>query len=145
MCVCSGDIDINIKTNASNMLDSIKEETVMQQTPEEVPLIKRIIDRHEDNTFTEYVLSRPMTFAHKCEDVMAGCSTLAILCGIGCIAAVAHPEYYPTNEKVALGFLCAMGVCMTGTVLSGIAGGISDYFAERKKQMLQAKMEHTRD
>ena len=121
------------------------QEITQDVSQENIPLIKRVIDRDKAKNFTEYVLSRPVTFAHKCEDVMAGCSALAILCGIGCIAAVAHPEYYPTNEKVALGFLCAMGVCMIGTVLSGIVGGISDYFAERKKQMLQAKMEHTRD
>jgi hypothetical protein len=128
------------------MLKNIKEETVMQQTStQEVAPINRIIDRHDNNTFTEYILSRPVTLAHKCEDIMAGCSSLAVLCGLGCIGAVACPEYIPANEQVALGFLCAMGVCMTGTVLSGIAGGISDYFAERKKQMLQAKMEHTRD
>lgn len=125
---------------------NIKEGTVMEQpSTQEIPLINRIIDRHENNTFTEYVLSRPMTFAHKCEDVMAGCSVMAILCGIASIAAVANPEYVPANEKVALGFLCAVGVCMTGTVLAGVAGGISDCWQERKKRMLQERMEHTRD
>ena len=121
--------------------NNLKKDNKMQ----EVPLILRVIDRDDSNTLTEYLLSQPKTFAHKCEDVMATCSVLAIMTGIGVIGAIANPDIIPSHEKVALGFVCATGVCLLGTVLSGVAGGISDCWQERKNRLMQEKMDRSRD
>lgn len=121
------------------------QKTATETKNEDVAPIHRVIDRDNAKTFTEYVLSRPVTFAHKCEDVMATCSVLAIMAGLGAIGAVANPEIIPSNEKVALGFVCAMGACLAAMTVSGIVGGISDYFDDRKKRMLQEVKAYYRD
>lgn len=138
----------NMFKDDSNII-KIQEETMHQTLKEtkneELPLILRDIPRSDDNTFEEYIFSRPVTFAHKCEDWMIGSSTMAILSGIGAIGAIANPDIIPSHEKVALGFVCAVGVCLASMTVSGIVGGVSEYFADRKKRMLQERMEHTRD
>lgn len=123
---------------------NLKKDNKMQEK-QDVPPILRVIDRDDSNTLTEYLLSRPVTFAHKCEDVMATCSVLAIMTGIGAIGTIYHSDIIPSHNQIALGFVCATGICLLGTVLSGVAGGISDCWQERKNRLMQEKMEHTRD
>ena len=124
----------------------LKRDNKMQETQtNEIPPILRVIDRDDSNTLTEYLLSRPVTFAHKCEDVMATCSVLAIMAGIGAIGTIYHSDIIPSHNQIALGFACATGICLVGTVLSGVAGGISDCWQERKNRLMQEKMERSRD
>jgi len=122
-----------------------QEAYMTQETEDDIPLIHQVFDRDKAKNFTEYVLSRPTTFAHKCEDVMATCSVLAIMAGIGAIGTIYHSDIIPSHNQIALGFVCATGICLLGTVLSGVAGGISDCWQERKNRLMQEKMEHTRD
>lgn len=128
-----------------NDKEEIMSEITQEKSQENVPPILRVIDRDEAKTFTEYVISRPTRFAHKCEEVMMGTCVAAILSGIGAIGIIYHSDIIPSHNQIALGFVCATGVCLLGTVLSGVAGGISDCWQERKNRLMQEKMEHTRD
>ncbi len=125
--------------------EMICEEQSQEMSEENIPLIHQVINRDEAKNFTEYVLSRPVTFAHKCEDVMATCSALAIMTGVGAIGTIYYSDIIPSHNQIALGFACATGICLLGTVLSGVAGGISDCWQERKNRLMQEKMERSRD
>lgn len=138
------------KQNEPNILHArIKEKTMQEITQdvsqENIPLIKRVIDRDKAKNFTEYALSRPVTFAHKCEELMIGCSAAAMLCGLATIASFSCPEYIPTNEKATLSCVALTGLCMIGSVLSGVVGGVSECIVERKNHLMQERMGHTRD
>ncbi|MBR5130049.1 MAG: hypothetical protein IKV03_02360 [Alphaproteobacteria bacterium] len=116
-----------------------------KEVEEYLPCGIKIVNRDEAKTFTEYFFSKPVTFAHKCEELMINCSAAAMLSGVLAAIAVASPSYIPANEKVALGCLGVMGLCMLGVMISGVTGGVKECFDERKKRMLQERMEHTRD
>lgn len=105
----------------------------------------RIVPRDKSENFTEYLFSKPTCFMHRCEDVMAGSSTLALMCGMAGAVILGNPEFIPSNEKIALGCFGAMGICLAGTVLTGITGGIGAYFTERKNRLMQERMARTRD
>lgn len=121
-----------------------KEAPIADEPEENIPMTFRQINRDEAKNFAEYLFSKPVTFAHKCEDLMASCGTLAILCGTAAITSIAYLET-PISEQIALGCVCAAGVCTGGLILSGVAGGISDYFYDRKKRMMQEQNQHIRD
>ncbi len=128
-----------------NAKEEMMSEITQEKSQENVPPILREIDRDEAKTFTEYVISRPTRFAHKCEEVMMGTCVAAILSGIGAIGTIYHSDIISSHNQIAMGFVCLTGVCLAGAVLSGVAGGISDYFYDRKKRVMQEQMAHTRD
>lgn len=143
VCIQNNNISKSIKSD--NEKTGTEEENMTQTSEENISPLLRVVDRDKAKNFTEYVFSRPVTFAHKCEDFMAATSTLAIFAGMGAIGAIYNPDIIPSHEKVALGFIGVAGVCLLGTLLSGVAGGVSDYVADKKKKMMQDKLSHTRD
>ena len=58
---------------------------------------------------------------------------------------VEQAEYIPTNEKATLSCVALTGLCMIGSVLSGVVGGVSECIVERKNHLMQERMGHTRD
>lgn len=115
------------------------------ESMEDLPPILRIVDRDKAKNFTEYLFSRPVTFAHKCEDAFCTFGALAAFFAVVGAVAIANTKKLPGNEMMALWCFGAVGVCFSATALSAVVGGVSEYFADRKKKMMQECRSHVRD